>query len=161
MRVLFSLALLGSALEAKQFDHPAIRLWDKRQRVIYTAYSKHNFYARMWISKYVLDSNFLPLNPFMVFDFGLMGRVDIDEVRLGNNTMIRLADEVWVFGVISDGVLAEIMLAERLKKPVRYFSIQPNSSSKNLIQPAKDVAFEPGLDQYRSNLTALSSQVLK
>ena len=31
---------------------------------VYTAHSKHNFYARKLISSYVLENNRLPLNPF-------------------------------------------------------------------------------------------------
>lgn len=31
---------------------------------VYTAHSKHNFYARKLISAYVLEHSKLPLNPF-------------------------------------------------------------------------------------------------
>jgi hypothetical protein len=36
---------------------------------------------------------------------------------------IKRSDEVWIFGPISDGVLAEIKLAKEMNKPVRYFKI--------------------------------------
>ncbi len=31
------------------------------------------------------------------------------------------ADEVWVFGKISDGVLAEIKIAKEIEKPTKFF----------------------------------------
>lgn len=31
---------------------------------VYTAHSKHNFYAKKLISAYTLEKNYLPLNPF-------------------------------------------------------------------------------------------------
>lgn len=36
---------------------------------VYTAHSKHNFYARKMISAYVLENNKLPLNPFTNWDY--------------------------------------------------------------------------------------------
>jgi len=33
-----------------------------------------------------------------------------------------ITDEVWVIGGISDGVMAEISLAEKLNKRIKYFS---------------------------------------
>ena len=53
---------------AKSFKHKAqILLSDKP--LIYTALSKHLFYYRMFISKFVLEQNAISLNPFMVFDY--------------------------------------------------------------------------------------------
>ena len=34
-------------------------------KTIYTAFSKHNYYARKFISAYVLEQNLLPLNPLL------------------------------------------------------------------------------------------------
>jgi len=36
-------------------------------KLIYTAISKQLFYFRMHISKFVLEKNAIPLNPFMLF----------------------------------------------------------------------------------------------
>ena len=35
--------------------------------------------------------------------------------------LLRMCDEVWVFGAISPGVAQEIEEAKRLKKQIRYF----------------------------------------
>ena len=78
---------------------------------IYTAQSKHYFHARMIICKYVLERGYVPLNPFNLWGYFLYDLVDRDLVRRANNNIIRIVDEVWVFGPIADGVLQEIRLA--------------------------------------------------
>lgn len=78
----------------------------------------------MFISKFVLDNDCVPLNPFMLFDYFLLDRVNRDLVRDANNSIVMRADEVWVFGPISNGVLAEILLAKRESKPILFFKIE-------------------------------------
>lgn len=76
---------------------------------------------RSEISQFVLMQGETPINPFLNFDYNLAGIVDKSLIRIANNTMIERADELWVFGEVSDGVLVEIYLAKRRKLPVRYF----------------------------------------
>lgn len=90
---------------------------------IYTAHSKLTFFCRDVISEFVLQRGALPLNPFRIFDYFLGDRVERDLVRRGNNNLVRISDETWVFGDVADGVFLEIQLAIQLKKPVRYFTI--------------------------------------
>lgn len=91
--------------------------------MIYTAYSKHYFFARMLISSYVLNKNVIPLNPFNNYGYFMDDMVDRDLVVRGNNNLIFLADEVWTFGPIADGVFTEVKLTNTLAKPVRHFSV--------------------------------------
>ena len=105
------------------FSHEALSLKGDA-KLVYTAMSKHYFYYRMHISKYVLEEGKVPLNPFMLFDYFLLDTVDKDTVRNANNSIVLRADEVWVFGPISNGVLAEILLAQDAGKPIRYFKIE-------------------------------------
>lgn len=105
------------------FTHPSLKV-QKDKPLIYTAMSKHLFYFRMFVSVFVLEQGGVPLNPFMVFDYFLLDAVDHDLVREGNNNLVKRSDEVWVFGAISNGVLAEILLANKRGMPVRYFVIQ-------------------------------------
>lgn len=105
------------------FSHDALVL-DGKKKLIYTAFSKHYFYYRMFISRYVLEKGAVPLNPFMLFDYFLLDTVDRDMVRDANNSVVRRADEIWVFGPISNGVLAEILLARKAEKPVTFFKIE-------------------------------------
>lgn len=48
--------------------------------------------------------------------------VDRKKIVRANNNLIIISDELWQFGPIADGCLAEIRLAKRLGKKVRYFS---------------------------------------
>lgn len=101
--------------------HPSNKL-RKKLKLVYLAYAKENFYWRQHLSSLVLKKGYVPLNPFMLFDYFLQDMVERNKVRLANNNLIRIADEVWIIGKISDGVAAEIRLAKELKKPVKYFS---------------------------------------
>lgn len=76
----------------------------------------------------------------MLFEYFMLDTVERDIVRNANNRLIEKADELWVFGPVSDGVLAEIKLAEKENKPVKYFSIIKSSVIKE-ISPNK-VEFE-------------------
>jgi hypothetical protein len=104
------------------FNHRALSLGGQKE-LVYTAMSKHYFYFRMHISQYVLQQGKVPLNPFMLFDYFLLDSIDRDVVRDANNSVVRRADELWVFGPISNGVLAEIKMAQLLSKPIHYFKI--------------------------------------
>lgn len=90
-------------------------------KLIYSAFSKHLFYFRMHISKYVLENDGVPLNPFMVHEYFLLDTVDRDTIRASNNVLVERADELWIFGKISNGVMAEIQLAKKLNKSIHYF----------------------------------------
>ncbi len=105
------------------FSHEALALSGSKP-LVYTAMSKHYFYFRMYISRYVLEKGKVPLNPFMLFDYFLLDTVDRDLIRDANNSTVLRSDEVWVFGPISNGVLAEILLAKEANKPVTYFKIE-------------------------------------
>jgi hypothetical protein len=91
------------------FSHRALDL-QKDKTLVYTAMSKHLFYFRMHISRYVLQNGGVPLNPFMVFDYFLQDNVDRDLVREGNNNLVKRSDELWIFGPVSNGVLAEVQI---------------------------------------------------
>ncbi len=108
---------------------------------VYTAHSKLTFFCRDVVSEYVLTQGALPLNPFRIFDYFLGDRVDRDLVRRGNNNLVRIADETWVFGDIADGVFLEIEYALRLGRPVRYFTIGTRVCEIKGV-PAEAVNFE-------------------
>lgn len=124
------------------FDHIALRATENKL-LVYTAMSKHLFYYRMHVSKFVIEKGAVPLNPFMIYEYFLLDTVDRDDVRAGNNTIVRKCDEVWVFGAVSNGVLAEIKIAQENKKPIRYFKIaKPHAiipCSKEEVEMEKDV----------------------
>lgn len=118
----------------KDFTHPALDV-QKDKPLVYTAMSKHLFYYRMFISVFVLENGGVPLNPFMVFDYFLLDAVDRDLVREGNNNLVKRCDEIWVFGAVSNGVLAEIQIANEQGRTVRYFTIE---KPHKIIETTKD-----------------------
>lgn len=109
-------------------------------KLIYPAFSKHLFYFRMHISKFVLENNCVPLNPFMIHEYFLLDTVDRDKIRESNNAIVEKAEELWVFGKISDGVLAEINLAKKLGKPIRYFEVIKSKDIKEISE--KEIELE-------------------
>ena len=97
----------------------------------------------MFISVFVLKNGGVPLNPFMVFDYFMLDAVDRDLVREGNNNLVKRCDEIWVFGAVSNGVLAEIQIAKERGKKVRYFAIEkPHQiieTDKNSVELEEDI----------------------
>src|SRR3989344_7597521 len=111
----------------EHFNHQALNLKENKS-LVYTAMSKHLFYFRMHISKYILEQNKVPLNPFMIFEYFLLDTVKRDIIREANNNLVKRADELWVFGTVSNGVLAEIKIAKEMKKPISYFKIEKSQT---------------------------------
>ncbi len=102
--------------------------------IVFTAQSKLQFFCRDAVCEFVLQQKCIPLNPFRVFEYFLHDRVDRDLVRTGNNNLIRISDELWVFGPIPDGVIFEIRYASDLRKPIRFFSISARASEIKPIE---------------------------
>jgi len=125
-----------------KFTHAALNAIDDKS-IVYTAMSKHLFYYRMHISKYVIEQEKVPLNPFMLFDYSLSDMVDKNLILLCNNKKEKKADELWVFGNISNGVFAEIKLAQKINIPIKFFEIQrPHkivAASKEMVTMESDV----------------------
>lgn len=94
-----------------------------RKPLIYTAYSKHYFFAKMLVSAFVLNKDVIPLNPFNNWGYYLDDLVERDYIVRGNNNLILISDEVWTFGPIADGVFSEVLFAKNLEKIIRHFSI--------------------------------------
>ena len=132
-----------------KFEHEALKLNDDKP-LVYTAMSKHLFYYRMHISKFVLENGGVPLNPFMIFDYFLLDSVDRNLVREGNNNIVKKSGELWVFGNVSNGVLAEIQIAKKMGKLVKYFKIE---KPHKIVQIEKgDVEMEEDVKKFKSEL---------
>ncbi len=95
----------------------------KKIPATYTAFSKYHFYAKELISAFALKEGYLPLNPFMNWNYFLGNQVKRDLIVRANNNLILHADELWQFGPIADGCYHEIMLAMKQGKKVRFFSM--------------------------------------
>ncbi len=128
------------------FEHPAINL-RKNKKIVYVAMSKHNFYFRRHAVKFVLEKDCVPISPYGIFDYFLLDSVNRDKIREANNNLLKISDELWVFGEISDGVLAEILLAKELGKKIRYFEIVDSKEIKEISK--EEVKFEEGLEKFK------------
>lgn len=136
----------------EEFSHPAMNLQEKKP-IVFTALSKRYFYMRMLIVKYVLENGCVPINPFMSFDYYLTDTVDRDIVRNANNNLVAIADELWVFGSISNGVMAEIRQVRSTKKPIRFFTIE---NDQEISEISKDnLIFEDGMEKFKEELENL------
>ncbi|MFB6181600.1 MAG: hypothetical protein ABEJ24_01760 [Candidatus Magasanikbacteria bacterium] len=64
--------------------------------------------------------------------------------------MVKRSDELWVFGQISNGVLAEIKIAQEMDKPIRYFKIK----KPHEIVPAdkSEIKMEEDVEEYKDEL---------
>lgn len=132
-----------------KFQRQALDL-QQGKPLIYTALSKHLFYYRVFISKFVLEQGGVPLNPFMIFDYFLSDTIDRDLVREGNNNIVKRSDEIWVFGAVSNGVLAEINIAKSMNKTIRYFKIEKPHA---IVECSKDeVEMEDEVKAYKNEL---------
>ena len=87
----------------------------------------------------------MPINPFMSFGYFLSELVDRNTVRNGNNNVLKRCDELWVYGDVSDGVLAEIQMFKAMGKPIRYFHIGKQPDSATEVTEAQ-LVYEPGVD---------------
>lgn len=133
-----------------------MNLFEERP-IVYTAQSRHLFYAKMLVCKYVLEHGAVPLNPFNVWGYFLYELVERDLVRRGNNNIVRMADETWVFGPIADGVLAEIELVMKLNKPIRFYSAGSKYEEIHPIQ-VQDLTFEDNVSS-RSDFSEIKQRI--
>ncbi|HSW66847.1 MAG TPA: hypothetical protein VLI54_06945 [Bacillota bacterium] len=112
----------------KSFDDPNyVSDLKHPSKNIFISMSKRNFYQRAAVSVYVLKAGLTPISPFMNFDYNLGGKVPKEAIRIANNSLIKCSDELWVFDEVSDGVLVEIYLAKKYKKPVYYLARVPGN----------------------------------
>lgn len=91
--------------------------------VVYTAYSKNNFFAKNLISTFVLENDKLPLNPFTNWGYFMDDMTDRQLVVRANNNLIHLANALWQFGPVANGCYNELCLAMRLGQHIRFFTV--------------------------------------
>ncbi len=135
---------------SNSFQHKALTLEKVDKPLVYTAMSKHLFYFREYISKFVFEQGGVPLNPFMISGYFMLDTVDRDVIRQANNVVVARSDQIWIFGPISDGVLAEVIQAKAAGKITRYFGV---IDSKDIVEYTRDDAvMEDGLEDQRHHL---------
>jgi len=116
------------------------RMEIQEMKLIYPAFSKHLFYFKDHISKFVLEKGYVPLNPFNIHGYFMLDTLPRDLIRCSNNNLVKRAD----------GVLFEIRLAKEYNKPIRYFEV---IKSKEIMEITKEqLKFEDGLERFLHEL---------
>ena len=133
-----------------EFNHVAKNLQEEK-KVVFTAQSCKNFHQRMLICKHAFEQGAIPINPFNVFGYYLYELVERDLVRNGNNNLMKRCDELWVYGEISDGVLAEIQMFKLLGKPIRFFDISKLPNEVKEISKDK-LIFEDEVKEFTDSI---------
>ncbi len=110
--------------------------------VVFTAQSRHLYYARMLICRHAIEQGVVPVNPFNAFGYFLHDLVPRDTVRICNNNLVARCDALWVYGDIADGVWAEITDAIAQGKPLRFFSAGPRVEAYRELE-LDELVFEP------------------
>jgi len=105
--------------------------FETEKKVVFAAMSRRNFFMREHIVRFILKKGFTPTCAFMMYSYYLLDTVDHKALIRANNDLIRRSDELWVFGEVSSGVMAEIDLALELKRPVRYFDFEHGERAGN------------------------------
>ena len=109
-------------------DRQKKRYADKNRRKIYVA-SRYagdvdaNVSAAVTYCRRVIDEGYMPVASHLLYPQILNDNIP-EERELGllfGLALLRLCDEVWVFGEVSPGVAQEIAEAKRLKKQISYF----------------------------------------
>ena len=157
--LLLGIGVIAQPLQSlEDFDHPALHVQEQKD-FVYTAQSKYMFYLKDKITAFVLKEGYIPLNPFMSFGFGMNDLVPLNTIRNANNNFVTRADEIWVFGPISDGVLAEVLLAKEHGKKVRYFLIDSEHPDGFIAVNLEEMTFEDDLDLYVQAIEDINSDM--
>lgn len=132
------------------FTHVAKNL-QQEKKIVFTAQSCKNFHLRMLICKHAFEQGVILVNPFTIFGYYLYELVDRDLVRNANTNLMKRCDELWVYGDVSDGVLAEIQMFKGLGKPMRFFDISNLPSTVKEIS-IHELVFEEDIKQYKHEI---------
>lgn len=109
--------------------HQRQRYADKNRRRVYVASAYagdvgKNTAAAIDYCRFVIGEGFMPVASHLLYP-QILNDGDPVERGLGllfGLALLRLCDEVWVFGEKTPGVLQEIEEAKKLHKPIRYYS---------------------------------------
>lgn len=111
------------------------------RKMVYVTHSKSWYYAKEIVMQFAIEQGVAAVNPFMNYGFYMNGSVEKDEVVECCHQLIRTADELWVFGPISEAILTDIAVAVMEGKEVHFFSISERKSDIHELQ-MEDIIFE-------------------
>lgn len=111
------------------------------RNLVYITYSKNWFYVRETLTQYAVQQGAAAINPFMNYGYYLNGAAKKDEVVECCHQLIRSAEELWVFGPISEASLTDIVVAVMEGKNIRFFSISDKVSEIYELR-MEEISFE-------------------
>lgn len=111
------------------------------RKLVYITYSRNWFYVREILTQYAVEQGAAAVNPFMNYGYYLNGAVKQDEIAECCHQLVRSAEELWVFGPISEASLTDIVVAVMEGKTVRFFSIADKVSEIYELQ-MEEISFE-------------------
>lgn len=111
------------------------------RKMVYVTHSKSWFYARTAVMQFAVEQGAAAVDPFMNYGYYLDGAVEKDEIIECCHQFIRTADELWVFGPISEAILTDIAVAVMEGKSVHFFSISEQVSEIHELK-MEDIIFE-------------------
>lgn len=111
------------------------------RKMVYVTHSKSWFYAKEVVVQFAVKQGVAAVNPFMNYGFYLNEMVKKDEIVECCHQLIRTADELWVFGPVSEAILTDIAVAVMEGKEIRFFSISDQISEIHELH-MDDVVFE-------------------
>ena len=111
------------------------------RKMVYVTHSKSWYYAKEIVMQFAIEQGVAAVNPFMNYGFYMNGSVEKDGVVECCHQLIRTADELWVFGPISEAILTDIAVAVMEGKEVHFFSISEHKSEIHELQ-MEDIIFE-------------------
>lgn len=113
----------------KEYRRKQKRLYADRNRAKVYVASKYagdvdaNVQAAIGYCRQAIARGYMPIASHLLYP-QILNDGDEEERELGQMfglALLKLCDEVWVFGAVSPGMEREIEEAKRLNKPLRYF----------------------------------------
>ena len=127
-------ALSNMMKEYKNKQQQRYREKHRRRVYVASAYAgdvAKNTAAAIRYCRYAIGEGYMPVASHLLYpqilDDGDPAQRDLG--LLFGLSLLRVCDEVWVFGEQTPGVLQEIEEAKRLKKPIKYYSGEQEASA--------------------------------
>jgi hypothetical protein len=82
------------------------------KKFVYVSCNRADVIERASLAYFVMQQGHTPINLALTLE------------QQGNDRILSRADELWVFGTVDKRMWAEIVLAKKLRKPLRFFIIE-------------------------------------
>lgn len=91
------------------------------KKIVYAMINRMKEYNENEILYFCFNSDAAPVLSYNTMEY--INMIEEDIVLRANNNLMRIADEIWVFGKVSEEMLSDLDYAMHVKKRIRFFSI--------------------------------------